>query len=99
ELSVSLVNSLLIAASLVFFTFLVLFRNPRHIAVAMIPNFFPLIVFFGAAGFCGVRLDIGGIMTASIALGVAVDDTLHFMVLNDSARKQFASPLFSLEHS
>jgi uncharacterized protein len=47
--------------------------------VAMIPNVFPLIVVFGAMCFLGIRIDIGTMMVASVAMGVAVDDTIHFL--------------------
>ena len=45
----------------------------------MIPNVFPVILIFGAMGHLGVLVDIGTMMTASVALGVAVDDTIHFL--------------------
>ncbi len=48
-------------------------------AVAMIPNVLPVLVIFGAMGWMGISIDIGSMMTASIALGVAVDDTIHFL--------------------
>ena len=48
-------------------------------AIAMIPNLFPTIVVFGLLGWWGNPLDIGTIMTASVALGIAVDDTVHFI--------------------
>jgi predicted RND superfamily exporter protein len=45
--------------------------------VSMLPNVFPLFVVFGILGHLGVPVDIGSMMTASVALGVAVDDTIH----------------------
>jgi uncharacterized protein len=47
--------------------------------VAMVPNVFPMILLFGALGWTGAALDIGSVMTASIALGMAVDGTFHFL--------------------
>ncbi len=47
--------------------------------VAMLPNVLPVLVIFGAMGWMGIPLDIGSMMTASIALGVAVDDTIHYL--------------------
>ncbi len=47
--------------------------------VAMIPNLFPIVVVFGCMGHGNVLVDIGTMMTASVALGVAVDDTIHFL--------------------
>lgn len=48
-------------------------------AVAMIPNVFPMILLFGLLGWSKAALDIGSVMTASIALGMAVDGTFHFL--------------------
>ncbi|MCA9191984.1 MAG: MMPL family transporter [Planctomycetales bacterium] len=48
-------------------------------AIAMIPNVMPVLLIFGAMGWMGIAIDIGSMMTASIALGVAVDDTIHFL--------------------
>lgn len=48
-------------------------------AVVMIPNALPVLVVFGGMGWLGIPVDIGSMMAASIALGVAVDDTIHFL--------------------
>lgn len=48
-------------------------------AVAMLPNVFPVVVIFGSMGHLGTLVDIGTMMTASVAMGVAVDDTIHFL--------------------
>jgi len=47
--------------------------------VAMLPNVFPMILLFGLLGWARLPLDIGSVMTASIALGMAVDGTFHFL--------------------
>jgi predicted RND superfamily exporter protein len=54
-------------------------RSFRAGMVAMIPNIVPVIFIFGLMGWLGIAIDIGSMMTASIALGVAVDDTIHFL--------------------
>jgi predicted RND superfamily exporter protein len=48
-------------------------------AVSMIPNVFPVVIIFGLMGHMGTLVDIGTMMTASVAMGVAVDDTIHFL--------------------
>ncbi len=53
--------------------------NVRGGLVSMIPNVFPVVLIFGAMGHRGLRVDIGTMMTASVAMGVAVDDTIHFL--------------------
>ena len=45
----------------------------------MLPNLFPAVVTFGLMGLLAMPVDIGAMMTASVALGIAVDDTLHFL--------------------
>jgi len=48
-------------------------------AVSMLPNVLPVLVVFGGMGWMGIDVDVGSMMTASIALGVAVDDTIHYL--------------------
>ncbi len=47
--------------------------------VVILPNALPVLVVFGGMGWLGIPVDIGSMMAASIALGVAVDDTIHFL--------------------
>jgi hypothetical protein len=53
--------------------------NLRGGMIAMIPNVFPVVLIFGAMGHMQILVDIGTMMTASVAMGVAVDDTIHFL--------------------
>ncbi len=61
--------------------------------VAMIPNVFPALIFFGGLGWCGVTIDIGTILTACVGMGIAVDDTLHFLEWYARERKKTTSSL------
>jgi multidrug efflux pump subunit AcrB len=45
----------------------------------MLPNIFPIVIIFGLMGWMRILVDIGTMMTASVAMGVAVDDTVHFL--------------------
>ena len=47
--------------------------------VAMIPNVTPICIVFGTLGWVRFPVDIGMMMTGSIALGIAVDGTFHFL--------------------
>ncbi|MEZ6073559.1 MAG: MMPL family transporter [Pirellulales bacterium] len=47
--------------------------------LAMVPNLFPAIIVFGAMGWLRIPVDVGAMMTASVAFGIAVDDTMHMM--------------------
>ncbi len=45
----------------------------------MIPNLFPTAIVFGILSWSGILIDVGTMMAASVGLGVAVDDTIHFI--------------------
>jgi len=47
--------------------------------LAMVPNLFPVFLVFGFMGQFEILVDIGTMMTASVALGIATDDTIHFL--------------------
>ncbi|MFK7770188.1 MAG: RND family transporter, partial [Mariniblastus sp.] len=48
--------------------------------IAMLPNVFPTLIVFGGMGWCGYPVDLAIAMTACVALGIAVDDTTHFLI-------------------
>jgi len=54
-----------------------IFRSFRLTVVALIPNTVPIALAYGAMGLFGVPLDAGTIVLGSLALGIAVDDTIH----------------------
>ena len=54
-------------------------RGVRAGLLLMLPNVLPVAIVFGAMGWLSVKLDVASILTASVALGIAVDDTLHFV--------------------
>ncbi len=47
--------------------------------IAMIPNLFPIVLTLGLMGWTGQPLEMFSLLIGSIALGLAVDDTIHFM--------------------
>jgi predicted RND superfamily exporter protein len=47
--------------------------------LVMLPNVLPVLLVFGGMAWIGMPVDIGSMMAASIALGIAVDDTIHFL--------------------
>jgi hypothetical protein len=47
--------------------------------MAMIPNVIPNVVFFGVMGFGGIELNLATSIIAAVALGISVDDTVHYM--------------------
>lgn len=79
ELMKGLVESLASGFLLIAFVMVFVLRSPSAGMLAMLPNIFPIIVIFGFMGWAGILIDIGSMMTASVALGVAVDDTMHYL--------------------
>lgn len=59
---------------------LLVLRTLRSWFTAILPNLFPAVVVLGVAGHLGYAFDVASLMTASVALGIAVDDTLHFLL-------------------
>jgi hypothetical protein len=70
---------LTLTAVVIFLLMAAMFLSARVGVIAMIPNVFPIVIFFGLMGITGVALNFGTNIIASIALGLAVDDTLHLM--------------------
>ena len=56
-----------------------LFRSFRMVIVSLIPNFFPLIITAGLMGYFGIPIKPSTILIFSIAFGISVDDTIHFL--------------------
>ena len=56
-----------------------LFKNSKMILISLIPNVFPLILTAGLMGFLGIPLKPSTILVFSIAFGISVDDTIHFL--------------------
>ncbi|CAE7237622.1 unnamed protein product [Symbiodinium sp. CCMP2456] len=79
ELLTSLKDSILSATVLIAIVMMFVLRGVAAGIASMLPNVFPIVVVFGALGWLGIKVDIGIMMAASVALGVAVDDTLHFL--------------------
>lgn len=79
QLLISLNQSIFWATVLIAIVMMFLLKSPMAGVIAMIPNVFPIVIIFGALGWLGIKVDIGIMMSASVALGVAVDDTIHFL--------------------
>ena len=78
-LLVSLIESTGWAFGMIAVVMMFVVRSMRAGLLSMLPNVYPVVAVFGAMGWMGVFVDIGSMMTASVAMGVAVDDTIHFL--------------------
>ncbi|MEM9825664.1 MAG: MMPL family transporter [Planctomycetota bacterium] len=62
-------------------------RHVRGGMLTMIPNVLPTLILFGLMGWLSRPLDIGSVMTASLALGIAIDDTVHLLMRYREVRR------------
>lgn len=75
----NLVISLTLAIVLIALFMAYMFRSIRMIVVSLIPNLLPLLVTAGLMGYLGVPIKPSTILVFSIAFGISVDDTIHFL--------------------
>ena len=82
------VQSLSIAMLFIYILLSILFASPRMGFIGLVPNVLPVLVFFGVLGLTGVPLNATTGLIACVVLGIAVDDTIHFMTrFNEEARE------------
>lgn len=71
----------------IFLVLLALFLSMRAALIAMLPNLLPVSVYFGLLGITGIGLNPATSLVACLVIGVAVDDTIHFLArFNAEAR-------------
>lgn len=75
----NLAISLSLAILLISLFMAYMFRSFRMIIVSLIPNLLPLVVTAGLMGYLGVPIKPSTILVFSIAFGISVDDTIHFL--------------------
>lgn len=78
-LSVNMVYGLLIAFGVIALIMGLLFKSLPMVIITLIPNMLPLIMIAGIMGFAGIPLKVSTSIIFTIAFGIAVDDTIHFM--------------------
>jgi predicted RND superfamily exporter protein len=75
----NLIISLSLAILLIALFMAYLFRSYKMILISLIPNLLPLIITAGMMGFLGIPIKPSTILVFSIAFGISVDDTIHFL--------------------
>ena len=75
----NLILSLSLAIVLISLFMAYMFRSFRMIIVSLIPNLLPLLITAGLMGYLGVPIKPSTILVFSIAFGISVDDTIHFL--------------------
>lgn len=95
-LVLNLVLSLALAIGLIALFMAYLFRSFRMIVVSLVPNLLPLVITAGLMGFFGVPIKPSTILVFSIAFGISVDDTIHFLA---KYRQELASHNWRIRQS
>jgi len=79
----SLFRSQILTIGVVFlailFMFAILFRNAKMASIAIVPNVFAALLVLGLMGWLRIPLDLMTITVAAISIGIAVDDTIHYV--------------------
>jgi uncharacterized protein len=79
RLTASQIKSFGVALVFILLSIGVIFRSFQFTALAFLPNVTPLLLTAAIMGFGGIDLSTGTSMIASVMIGIAVDDTIHFM--------------------
>jgi predicted RND superfamily exporter protein len=80
QVTIGQIKSLGITMILVFGIMFILFMSFKVGLIAILPNLFPIVINFGIMGWLGIELSMATSLIASIAIGLAVDDTIHYLV-------------------
>ncbi|MEQ9101396.1 MAG: MMPL family transporter [Imperialibacter sp.] len=75
----NLISSMVLAFFVIAIVMGLLFRNLRMIIVSLIPNFIPLVITAGIMGYFGIPLKPSTALIFSIAFGISVDNSIHFL--------------------
>ena len=67
--------------------------------LSMVPNVFPALALFGILGWMNHPIDIGSIMTASVAMGIAVDDSIHYFSRFNTESRRLANEELGVERA
>ena len=82
----SQIQSLSLAFILIFLLMFAIFRSFKLGLLSMVPNVLPILFNFAIMGFCGIPLNSATAIIAAVAIGIAVDDTIHFIWSYQSQR-------------
>ncbi|MBL4654555.1 MAG: MMPL family transporter, partial [Bacteroidia bacterium] len=75
----NLKQSLLLAILFISILMAMLFSSYKMLIIAMIPNFIPLLITAGVMGFFNIPLKPSTVLIFSVAFGISVDNTIHYL--------------------
>ena len=79
SLFASQIQTIFTVFTIIFVLFLIVFRSISIALIAVIPNILPSLIILGVMGFAGIPLDIMTITIAAIAIGIGIDNAIHYI--------------------
>ncbi|MDQ7060482.1 MAG: MMPL family transporter [Sulfurimonas sp.] len=98
DVTYTLIYSITLAIILISIIMLFIFKNIKMLPLFIAPNILPVALVVGVMGWLQIDIDMGVAIAGAIIIGVAVDDTIHFMVKYIEARKRGENLQNSLEY-
>jgi predicted RND superfamily exporter protein len=95
----SMLVSLAIAIAAISLLILVVYRSFFIALVAMVPNVLPIAISLAFFGLVGITLDAPSVVVTTIAIGVAIDDTIHLLTKFSYARRKGMTSVEALRYS
>ncbi len=95
----SQIKSFSLALGVISILFIFVFRSLKGGLISIVPNLFPILTAFGMMGFMGYSLDLDTLLVAPIAIGIAVDDTIHFLSRYRMEQVAGAEPKLAVKHT
>ncbi len=99
EMMNSMVDSYLIAGFMVSLIMILLLRSLKLGAIMMLPNLLPILMILGFMSICNIPLDMFTLLIGAIAIGIIVDDSIHFIHGFKRAFEKTGSALAAVEET
>jgi predicted RND superfamily exporter protein len=99
DMITELIKTLGVAAVIIFIILTISFRSVRLGLISLVPNTFPMVMTGAAIVAIGSPLVIGNVIVFSVCLGIAVDDTIHFIAAYRRSLAQGRSPTDAVTRS
>ena len=88
DITDTLIYSLSLTLVIVSLMMLLIFKRLKILWILLLPNLLPVVLVIGVMGWLGLTIDLGVAIAGAIIIGVAVDDSIHFLVKYFDARKR-----------
>lgn len=95
----SQVQSLALALGLIFIVMLLIFRSLKLGLLALVPNALPILLNFAIMGALGIPVNSATVLISAVAIGIAVDDTIHFICHYQQQKRLGQNTIQAIEQS